>query len=157
MANNYRAILDDIAAKLAPVPGIGTIHKYERQVADQAKFILLFKDPTGKICGWEITRRAAGEHQRGAYFRHHQFVLKGYLGLQDATASSIQFQELCDEVCSVFRNADPATPESSWDYINGDEQTAAAAQIESINDRMFGAVLCHCAEITLSVTERIIA
>ncbi len=153
--NNYRRILDDIAVKLATVPGIGIIHKYERQVADQAKFIALFKAANGKICGWEITRRAVSEHQRGAFFRHHQMVLKGYLGLQDASATSNQFQELCDDVCAAFRNADPATVGASWNYINGDDQTAAAAQIESINDRMFGAVLCHCAEIALSVTERI--
>lgn len=155
MANNYRAILDDIAAKLATVPGIGSIHKYERQVVDQAKFILLFKDSTGRICGWEITRRAASEHQHGAFYRHHQMVLKGYMGLQDAAETSILFQELCDEVCGLFRIADPTTPGATWNYKNGDEPTAAPAQLESINDRMFGAVLCHCAEIAVSVTERI--
>lgn len=156
MANNYQAILDDIAAKLATVTGIGIIHKYERQVADQAKFILLFKDSTGKICGWEITRRSATEHQRGAYYRHHQMVLKGYMGLQDAAETSIAFQELCDEVCAVFRGAEPETA-APWYYNNGDDETAAPAQVEAINDRMFGSVLCHCAEIAVSVTERILA
>ena len=155
--NNYRTILDDIYAKLTAIAGIGIVHTYERQVVETSKFILLFKDATGRICGWEITRGAASEHQRGAFFRHHQFVLKGYMGLQDATASSLAFQELCEEICNAFRAADPATAGATWNYRNGDEQTASPAQIESINDRMFGGVLCHCAEISLSVTERIIA
>lgn len=156
MASNYQAILDDIAAKLATVAGIGIIHKYERQVADQAKFILLFKDSTGKICGGEITRRSFTEHQRGPYYRHNQMVLKWYMGLQDAAETSILFQELCEEISAVFRGAEPETT-SPWYYGNGDDPTAAPAQGESINDRMFGSVLCHCAEIAVSVTERIIA
>lgn len=157
MGNNYVPIVAEIKEKMHTIADIGAIHMYERQVVDQAKFIQLFKDATGKILGWEITRRAVSEHQRGAWFRHHQFVLKGYMGLQDANATSIDFQELCEEVCNTFRTADPTTPGATWDYRNGDDKTAAPAQIESINDRMFGAVLCHCAEITLSVTERILA
>lgn len=158
MANNYRAIVDDIAAKMAVVANIGRIHGYERQVVDPAKFIQLFQDPiTGRILGWEITRRSAQEHKRGAFFRHHQMVLQGYMGLQDASATGLTFQELCEEVCNAFRVADPATPGAAWNYLDGDDATAAPAQVESINDRMFGAVLCHCAVITLSVTERIIA
>ncbi|WP_298434577.1 hypothetical protein [Geobacter sp.] len=154
MANRYAAILADIKTILAAVPGVGTVHDYERQSADWSNFIGLFKDPgTGKILGWEITRRAAAEHQAGVYLRHHQFVLKGYMGLQDAAGSSKVFQALCEEVCAMFRNA-PAG--AGWEYRNGDEPDRAPAQIEIINDRMFGGVLCHCAEIALSVTERIV-
>lgn len=154
MANRYAAILADIKTRLEAVPGVGQVHDYERQTADWAKFIELFKDPaTGKILGWEITRRAATEHHDGVWFRHHQFVLKGYMGLQDATASSKTFQTLCEEVCAAFRDAPPG---DGWEYRNGDKADRAPAQIEAINDRMFGGPLCHVAEIALSVTERIV-
>lgn len=155
MSIRYSAIASDIKAKLITVPGTGIIHTYERQVAQMAKFIELFKDPAGKICGWEITRRAVQEHQRGAVARHHQMVIHGYMGLQDATASSIVFQDLCDEICDLFRTATPP-PGSTWEYRNGDEPDKTPPQIELINDRMFGPVLCHHAVISISVTERII-
>ena len=155
MANRYAAILADIKAILTAVPGVGMVHDYERQCADMARFIEFFQDPsTKKILGWEITRRAATEHQAGVYLRHHQIVLKGYMGLQDATGSSKVFQALCEEVCAAFRTAPDG---AGWEYRNGDEADRSPAQIESINDRMFGAVLCHAAEIALSVTERIVA
>lgn len=154
--SNYLTIVGDVKTKLLTVAGIGLVHDYERQVIDLAKFILLFKDAAGKICGTEITRRAVPEHKAGAFFRHHQLLLKSYMGLQDATASSKTFQVLVDDICAKFRVADPPA-NAPWDYHNGDNPAAAPAQVEIINDRMFGSVLCHCAEISLSVTERILA
>jgi hypothetical protein len=150
----YRDLLADIVPKLKAVPGTGIVHDYERQAADLGKFIALFKDPaSGQIRGWEITRRAVPEHRRGATFRHHQFRLNGYLGLRDADATSIELQELADAVCAAFRTAGPGP---TWVYGNGDDPEASPCQVERIDDRMFGGVLCHCAEIALSVTERIV-
>lgn len=153
--DKYLEILADIVTKLSAVNGVGVVHDYERQAADLGKFIALFKDPaTEQIRGWEITRRAVPEHRAGAIFRHHQFVLRGYLGLQDAKATSKAFQVVADNVCAAFRNAEP--PEgSTWLYRNGDEPARTPAQVEKIDDRMFGSVLCHCVEIALNVTERI--
>lgn len=156
MANNYRAIVADIKAILETIPAIGIVHSYERWVIAHSKFIELFKSPAGFICGWEITRRAASEHKRGPFFRHHQFVLRGYRSLKDDQATSLDFQELCDEICTAFRTAEPLALNATWQYGNGDDPDASAVQIETINERMFGETLCHCAEIQLSVTERII-
>lgn len=155
MSARYSTIAADTKTKLESIPGSGIIHAYERQAVDLAKFITLFKDATGKICGWEITRRAVTEHQRGAIFRHHQMVLHGYMGLQDAAASAVTFQDLCDTICDAFRSAEPP-PASTWEYRNGDEPDKTPPQIELITDRMFGPVLCHHAVITISVTERIL-
>ena len=151
----YSAIAADIKAKLEAVAGSGIIHAYERQITDLAKFIALFKDQSGKICGWEITRRAVPEHQRGAVARHHQMVIQGYMGLQDSAASSIVFQDLCDDICDLFRTA-TAPSGATWQYRNGDEADKTPPQIELISDRMFGPILCHHAVISISVTERII-
>lgn len=154
--SEYANIVADIKDKLEEITGIGLVYDYERQITDMGKFIQLFKDSSGKICGGEITRRAVPEHQAGAFFRHHQMVLRWYMGLQDASATSNTFQALVDDICDKFRTAEPATP-ATWQYRNGDEPDKAPAQVEIINDRMFGNVLCHCAEIALSVTERILA
>lgn len=150
----YSAIAADIKTKLEGISGTGIIHAYERQAVDQAKFIALFKDSTGKICGWEITRRAAPEGYTGPVNRHHQMLIQGYMGLQDAAASATAFQDLCDTICDLFRDTAPATP-AGWEYRNGLEPGKTPVQLELIDDRMFGNVLCHHAVISITITERI--
>ena len=153
MSLRYSTIAADIKIKLESISAAGIIHAYERQVVDLAKFITLFRESSGKICGWEITRRSVPEQYAGAVRRQHQMVIQGYMGLQDSTASGIAFQDLCDTICDLFRDA--TSPDGSWEYRNGDEPNKTAAQIELIDDRMFGAVLCHHATISISVCERI--
>lgn len=155
MSVRFSIIAADIKTKLETVPGTGIIHDYERQAADLKKFIELFKAPDGKICGWEITRRAVPEHQRGAVMAHHQMLLHGYMGLQDAAATGRVFQDLCDDIRDKFRAADSPAG-ATWEYRNGDEPEKTPVQVELINDRMFSNVLCHHAVISISVTERII-
>lgn len=153
----YLEIRDDIKTILAEVEGIGSVHGYARFAKESARYLELFKHTDGKINAWEITRRAVSEHKRGAFFRHHQIVLHGYMGLQDEVASEEAFQELADAVCAAFRVADPVTDPASWDYRNGDDPEASCAQVEVIDVRMFGNVLCHHAQILISVTEWIVA
>jgi len=114
MSIRYSIIAADIKAKLEGFPGSGIIHSYERQVVDLAKFITLFKDTTGKICGWEITRRAVPEQWSGIVNRQHHIEIHGFMGLQDATGSSVLFQDLCDDICDCFRLASPAS--GAWEY-----------------------------------------
>lgn len=156
MSIRYSAIAADIKAKLESIPGTGIIHSYERQVVDMAKFIALFKDATGKICGWEITRKAVPEHFRGVVNRNHQMIIQGYMGLQDQAASAVTFQDMCDDICDLFRAAD-APDGATYQYRNSEEPDKTPPQIELINDRMFGNVLCHHAVISISITERIIS
>lgn len=155
MASKYLAIVSDIKSNLEAVPGAGIVHRYERQSADLGKFIALFRDPaTGKFLGGEITRRAVTERQAGSVFRIHQFVLRWYRSLEDAAGSSEQFQVLIDDICERFR--DRSSPDgATWEYRDADNSNNTPIQAEIINDRMFGAVLCHCAELVLTVTERI--
>lgn len=156
MNARYTDLAADIKAHLNTVPDSGVVHTYERQSADIKKFLALFQNPTtGKILGWEITRRAVTEHQRGAYFRHHNMVITGYMGLQDAEASSALFQDLVDDICDKFRTAEPLTG-TGWRYGDGNNSADSPVQVEQINDRMFGNVLCHCAVIAISITERIL-
>lgn len=157
MSARYTELAADIKDRLTPINGIGFLHTYERQSTNIKKFLELFTDQaTGIMTGGEITRRAVPEHQRGAYFRHHQMVLKYYMGLQDEAGSSELFQDRIDDICDVFRAAGQEAATGSWYYGNGDEADKSAVQVEQINDRMFGNVLCHCAVIAINITERII-
>ncbi len=160
MANKYLEILADIEAKLETVNDVGIVHDYFRWNKSWKEFIELFHfGPTTQskqIRGWEITRTGVTEHHRGCYFRHHKFRLSGYMSLQDRSATDKIFQALVDEVCNVFRNADG--PEgSTWYYMNGDDEASSPPQVPIIKPKMFGNVLCHTTEITLIITERIIA
>src|SRR3972149_1657925 len=99
MANNYAAILADIKAKMEAVADIGVVHDYYRGGVEPSRFMALFSyAPSGanvkQIRGWEITRASAQEHKRGAFFRHHQFRLTGYMGLKDADGTDKTFQTL---------------------------------------------------------------
>jgi len=157
MADTYFDILADIIAKLGEIAGVGKIHDHQRQIYDQAKYIAAFKDSDGRIRGWEVTRGPVTEHNRGPFFRHHRFILRGHLGLEDAAATDKPWQALIDTICAKFRNADPADLTAAWGYYNGDSGEEAPCQVPVNDQRVFGQVLCHYAEIHLSVTERIVA
>lgn len=153
--NNYLLILADIKAQLAAVPNVGQVHDYSRLAVDWGTYIARFKDTaSGRIRGFEITRTAVPEHLRGAFFRHHRFVLRGFLGFKDEDATDKTFQPLIEEVCNAFRQAQPPAGKP-WLYQNGDAPAESCVQVTVIDERMFGSVLCHYCEIQLSVTERI--
>ncbi|MCE5265675.1 MAG: hypothetical protein LLG97_19375 [Deltaproteobacteria bacterium] len=158
--SSYLEIIADIRSKLAGVQDTGVIHDYGRWSADQKRFIDLFSwTPVGKetkqIRGWEFTRVKRTEHDRGAHFIHHLFQLSGYLGLRDKDASEIEFQLMVDAVCDAFAVAE-APRDRGYYYMNGDEPDQAPAQALTIDARSFGGVLCHHADILLSVTERVV-
>jgi hypothetical protein len=76
------------------------------------------------------------------------------MGLQDDAATDKTFQVLIDAVCDELR---AAANGATWYYMDGDNPENAPAQVEVIEPRIFGSVLCHCAQIALAVTERIVA
>jgi hypothetical protein len=132
---------------------VGVVHGRSRLSTNWRQYIERFKDATsGRIQGAEITRTGFSEHRATAFFRHHQFVIRVFLGFQDEAATEEIFQPLIDEICEKFRLAAPG---ASWVYGDGDNPENSPAQAPVIDERMFGDVLCHYAEIRLSVTERI--
>ena len=152
---SYLAIRDDVQSKLQTIPDVGIVNGRSRFTAEWSRYIQFFKDASGRIKGWEITRKAVPEHLRGAFFAHHQLVLRGFLGFQDQAATDDQFQDLIDTVREVFRQAQPPAG-APWLYQNGDNPEDSCVQVPIIDERMFGSVLCHYCEIHLSVTERIL-
>lgn len=126
------------------IGGIGVVHDYERQSADETQFLELFRDPSsGKILGWEITRRGFRSERCAQRFRiTHLFSLKGFCGLQDATGSEKFFNAAIEAVMNKIVSAG----------ITGAE-TIALPQAIRIEARAIGGVLCHHAVIWLPVSE----
>ena len=160
MANKYLEIVTDIKAKMDVVTDVGIVHPYYRWAKGQEEFIKLFTyTPTNKprqIRGWEITRISVVEHKKGVYFRHHKFRLSGYMSFQDKRETDIEFQGLIEEVCNALRNIEDKGG-ATWYYMDGDTPENSSPQVPGIRPKMFGNVLCHTTEITLTITERIIA
>lgn len=135
---SLRAQIKDRLDALGPV--MGRVHDYERWSANTGQFLTLFQDPsTKKIMGWEIarTRLRTARSAMNRWKLTHRFVIRGYYGLEDAAATEKAFSALVDMVVLDFlRTRLPGTQGEQF----------PEAQVEP---RMFGAVLCHVAEIVL--------
>lgn len=129
------------------VPGIGPVHEYERWTKDWNQFLALFQDPISKkILGWEITRQSAPgkyisncEEEVSAAYR-----IQGYLAVQDSDRTDIKFNALIDLVRAEFRQ----------DFtLGGLNELPKGFNVQTIDTRTFGSVMCHYCEIIIPVQE----
>lgn len=145
--------LSDIRAAIAPiiagVSGVEIVYNYNRRTADWRKFIELFKTSSGKINGWMFSRvKTPAKRSPTPYVtRDHMFLLRGIYGVRDADASALVFDDQVEAVQSAF---------DSLHNLNGCSgvKLAGPAEVEILEDRVFGSVLCHYARIALPVSEK---
>ncbi len=144
-----------IYAILNGLTDIGKVYDYERWAADWNVFINLFKATVGgvdQIRGWEISRRSVKEEKIvlgiGASTNEitHGFLIRGYMGINDASATEKTFNALIEAIAAVFR---------SNKKLNNTARDHDFIQAEVIDTRMFGGVLCHYAELSLTAYQRI--
>ncbi|MCY4383923.1 MAG: hypothetical protein OXE44_12310 [Nitrospinae bacterium] len=174
MANSrYREIGDAILAEISNVAGAGRVHSYQRWSADLGKYLDHFRWQTGdglaQIRGWVLTRERAGEEAAsvgsnaaggftpaGISRRTHTFLLFGIMSAEDAVGSEVVFQELLEEICDRFRDDRTLRllDESGSPRVRSLERLQPP-QVDLIELRTFGNVLCHYAEIRLRAIERI--
>jgi len=149
------AIRTQIYTILNAVTNIGKVYDYERWTADWTTFINLFKTTIAtvdQIRGWEISRRSVGERQAiikvgsGAHEDDHAYMIRGYMGVNDASATEKTFNALIESIRTVFRDNK---------NLNGACERHGRIQASIIEFRLFGGVLCHYAELSLTVYERI--
>ena len=136
-----------IKSALEGVGGIGTVHDYERWATEWGDFLSLYKTSGNVINGWTITRQRTTEEQATTSHteRTHHFLIRGIYGLRDADATEITFQSLIEAICAAFR---------ALYRIDGTAMDNEPIQVELVENRMFGTVLCHYCELTLAVTEQ---
>jgi hypothetical protein len=134
-----------IASVLSGIPDVGVVHDYDRWAVDWGAFIALFKTTIGgkdQIRGWEISRISASEDRTSV--RPHTYAIRGYMGLKDSQATEKTFNDLIEAIAAAFRaSQDLGKAVLGHDFI----------QIAVIEPRMFGSVLCHYAELRLTVHE----
>jgi hypothetical protein len=77
--------------------------------------------------------------------RDHQFILHGYMGLDDSAETAKTFATLAETICDALD--DDAT-------LNADALSTSREPCQLVIDhRMFYQKLCHHAQITLTVAE----
>ena len=142
------AIRAAIKTTLAAVTNIGKVHDYERWALDWTKFIAYFKtriSNVDQIRGWEIGRKAPVTEDETSV-KKHTYSIKGYMGVEDAAETEKTFNTLIEAVAAAFRS---------------DRTLAGAAlghdfiQVDVLDTRSFGGVLCHYVELSLAVYEHI--
>ena len=126
---------------------IGRVHDYERLPTTVKGFLDLFQDPTtGKIFGWEITRRGFRVQRvtMGKWKIVHRYLIRGFYGIEDAAATELAVNALADILVLDFTR-----------------QKIAGTQGEQLPEGkveqwMFGNVLCHRVEIELPEVAEIV-
>lgn len=147
----YTQIVDAIAHRLAAVESVGKVHTRQRNLVKPDVFKTACVDSTtGTVAAWMISRKSRSDVQSSNISNTilHTFYLRGYYGLEDGTESELTFNNIVDGVCEAFR------PQGSLDNI---VELIAPVQVLDIDYRELHGVLCHYAELSLTVQEYISA
>jgi hypothetical protein len=139
------AIRSSIKTLMDSVTGIGMVHDYRRWTDDEAQLEALFqKEKNGPLHGWEITRDGIpqlGDRRGDKYKAVHTYIITGHYAIKDSVASEKLFNLVVDTIVQKFIDSRlPNTEGHSLPTV-------------SIKEWMFADILCHRAEIRLSVTE----
>ena len=142
---------------LEDVHGIGVVYDHEKWASTWDKFINFFRNGENLINGWMITRRRTQKFilaQGGEDTRVHHFIIKGIMGLNDARDTEIIFQDLIEDIVERFDRYDTLN-NTCWSCcpVNGPARLTSGIQVNVVEPRMFGSVLCHYAELFLYVQE----
>lgn len=144
---SLEAIREQIVTILSSVDGVENVHQYQRWASTWEKFLDHFKDEaTGKINGWTISREKTPAICESTTHdnRSHNFRIRGYYGLKDEDGSEIVFQDLIEDICAAFRIKY---------QLNNTASNTEPVQVEIVDLRMFGTVLCHYCELLLIAEE----
>ena len=139
-------IREQIAAILGAVDGVEIVHQYQRWAPTWEKFLGLFQDSDGRINGWCITRVKTPEpHSTTSHdARTYHFKIRGYYGLKDSEATELTFQDTIENICNEFRDKY---------QLNNTASDNSPIQVDTVDQRMFGNVLCHFCELSLTAGE----
>jgi hypothetical protein len=158
---SYPAIREQVRTILSGVSGTGIIHDYNRWAVDWGKFINFFKvEATGIINGAMITRKTRKTFELAldnVTIRLHEIVIRQVMGLKDDVASEITFQQLVDDICDGLEAHDTLNGTCLTISDIGEGQSLSGCsgpQAEVIENRVFGNVLCHYAEIHIYAQEQ---
>lgn len=158
-SSNYANILLKLQDLVEPAVGGAKVHLYQRHVGDWKAMLESFKltTVTGPVDapvttisfhGWTISREAVSETwlTNAELVTDHTFKIRGVMGVKDSAATEQTFNAIIEAVRVLFR--------ASFS-LDGTCEFHEPLQFPVINYRTFAGVLCHYAEGTISVRERL--
>lgn len=145
------AIRAAIIAEMAAVPNIGRLHDYERYAqaaGDFREFYIAEIDGSQQLRGWYVRRLTTTETSAvmGSHEDSHEWLLRGFMALDDANASEKVFDGQIEAVRARFRDNPTLGGLIASVYSPKGE---GPKLVESL-PVMFGGVLCHSARIQLT-------
>ena len=150
------AIRSRIKTNLEAVTGCGEVHDYDRWASHWNDFLSLFKDDNGLINGWTISliKMQNAMESFTQMGRAHVFRLQKVYGLNDGDATGKTFEGHLEAVVNAFKADDTLngaclTCTPPWGPMEG----LTGLQIDKIEHRLFGTVLCHYADCRLGPVE----
>ncbi len=145
----YSNVIDEIETTMNTVANIGEVHPFIRYWKTDADFRSLFQTTIAtkvQIRGWTITRDGIPGNDRftagGPHRLSNNFVIRGYLSLEDGTETEKTFQGLVDAVIKAL---------DENRQLNCNAEITGPATVPTISHREFGNVLCHYCEINYVV------
>ena len=149
-SSNYAAIVAEVSSWLT-AGGALNVHALQRHVNDWRSMLAAFTTgaaPDTVIHGWTISRERVDERwlSNKEVVRVHHFKIRAYYGSQDSAATEDTFQDILEDVSDHWR--------SDFD-MDGTAEQRTPLQFPVIDYRLFGGVLCHYAEGTTAITERL--
>ena len=148
--SNYAAIKTALTAAVSAVSSTGVVYPRKRWAPDWKSFIEVFRDPDDhdRINGWCVSRMASPETylQNRESERKHRFLIRGYYGLCDADDTETIFDGIVEDVCDALRG--------NYDLGGACEMLYAPTTLK-IEERRFGSILCHVADIQIEAQERL--
>ena len=145
---SYSTVIAAIDTIIKTATGVNTptIYKYVKLATNWADFISAFKDTTNSVIhGYMITRTRIEEVPEASRVNHvlTTWAIYGFYALKSDGTSESTFQGVIDNIRTKFRD-DPR--------LGSTVLTSTPIQADTIEQRMFGDVLCHYVEMRL-VTE----
>lgn len=140
-----------LVALLQTVPGIGSVHSYERFSKNPKDFQALYQQ--GKYIRGFYVRRQSWRETAYSSTRNKvrtRWFIRGFASLVDAEASELAFDLLLDELAATVR-AEPVlfdAEENGLCHTVTDD--GASLQLEESGPVMFAGVLCHGATFSLT-------
>ena len=148
---SYATVIAQIETVLKSATGVvsATVYTYQILIRDQATYINKFKDTTNNVIhGYIISRQSfttIGEASK-SNLRTTKWIIRGYYSLGSAGATEITFQGIIDNIETKF-GANPR--------LNGAVLTTENFSLDNFDAAMWGDVLCHYAEMSLTTQEQI--
>jgi len=145
-----KTVLDGVSNK-------GLAYDYERWQSTWDAYLTLFKttiDSIDQIRAWTISCTSFTQERvefrtegKAGLLRTYQYVIRGYLGLDDSAATEKTAIALAEDVIEALDDATTIRPPTAGFY------DAQPAQLRTFEPRMFGDVLCHYMEIGVAIQE----